>query len=100
MSSGSQVRIKLIGTEYTVTGYEDPAHLHEVAEYVNNRMQLLQQMQSNIPPHKNAVLTALNLADELLTVRKRLARYEEEAAEISRNIADRSRKLADLCSQA
>lgn len=93
------VHVKIHGVEYSVTGYDDGEYLQEVAEFVDQRMRLLSQMQSDIPPLKNAILTALNLADELLQARKQLAQHHEEAAGFSREVADRSRKLAELCSQ-
>lgn len=99
MGSSSSVRIKILGVEYSVTGYDDVRYLQEVAEYVDQRMRRLCQMQADIPPLKSAILTALNIADELLRIRRQLARYEEEAADINRKIVDRSRKLVDLCSQ-
>ena len=94
------VRVKILDVEYSVTGYSDSEYLQEVAGFVDQRMRRLNQMHSSIPPLKNAILTALNLADELLRTRKRLALYQEEAADFSRKVADRSRKLVELCSQA
>ena len=85
--------------EYSVKGYEDAEYLHEVAGFVDERMRLLSRMKSDIPPLKNAILTALNLADELLQTRRQLAQYQEEATDFNRRISDRSRKLAELCSQ-
>ena len=101
MAAGSKpsVRVKIMGVEYSVTGYEDAEYLHEVAGFVEERMRLLNRMKSDIPPLKNAILTALNLADELIQTRKQLVQYQEEATDFNRMISDRSRKLAELCSE-
>ncbi|TKJ42447.1 hypothetical protein CEE37_01835 [candidate division LCP-89 bacterium B3_LCP] len=93
------VRIKILDIEYTVTGYDDEEYLKEVAEIVDKRMKLLLQMRSDIPPLKNAILTALNIADELLRTRKQLSNYEDQTANFYRKVADRSKELAELCSQ-
>lgn len=99
MRPGQTVRIKIMGIEYTVTGYDDPNYLDKVAEIVDSRMRRLQEMQSEIPPHKNAILTALNLADELVRARDQLKCYREETAELNQNIAERSRRLSELCTK-
>ncbi len=87
-----------MGIEYTLTGYDDPMYLKEVAELVNDRMQQLLNVQSDMAPHKNAVLSALNLADELIRTKKELALLQEEATNINELIATRSRQLSELCS--
>ncbi len=101
MAAGSKpsVRVKIMDVEYSVTGYEDAEYLHEVAEFVDQRMRLLNRIRSDIPPLKNAILTALNLADELIQTRKQLVQYQGEASDFNRRISDRFRKLAELCSQ-
>ena len=98
-SPNTSVRVRISGIEYSVTGYDDSQYLQEVAELVDERMQSLSQMQSDIPPLRNAILTALNLADELIRTQKKINQYQEEAANFSRQVASRSRKLTELCSQ-
>lgn len=97
--SETSVKVKIFGVEYSVTGYENQEYLQEVAGLVDRHMRFLNQMQPEISPLRNAVLTAMNLADELLQTRKKLQRYQEEAANFNQQIADRSRKLTELCSQ-
>jgi cell division protein ZapA len=97
--SKPSVRVKILDTEYSVTGYEDQEYLIQVAGIVDRRMRLLDQMHQDLAPLKNAILTALNLADELLRAQKQLERFQMEATEFSRQIAERSRKLAEKCAQ-
>lgn len=93
------VHINLMGVDYSVTGYEDAEYLQKVAGLVDQRMRKLNQMQDDIPFMKNAILTALNLADELLQTKRELERYQQETANFSRSVTERSRRLAELCSQ-
>jgi len=93
------VRVTIMDVEYFVTGYEDTEYLQQVAAVVDRRMRLLDQMHKDLTPLRNAVLAALNLADELLRTRKQLEQYQQEASHFSREIADRSRRLAQLCAE-
>jgi cell division protein ZapA (FtsZ GTPase activity inhibitor) len=85
---------------FSVTGYENPEYLREVADFVNERMGLLNQMQADMPPLKNAILTALNLADELMRTRSELAELQKDGSEFSQSVTERARKLNDLCGQS
>jgi cell division protein ZapA len=91
------VHINLLGVEYSVTGYDDPEYLQQVAGMVDQHMRLLSQRYSDASHLRNAVLAALNLADELLRTRRQLEQYREEASDINRQISDRSKKLIELC---
>lgn len=93
------VRVKILDIEYSVTGYDDAEYLHEVAGLVDRRMRSLMNIKADMPSLKNVILTALNLADELLRTKKQLARFQNEATDFSRRVADRSRKLSELCSR-
>ena len=94
------VRITILDDEYALTGYEDEEYLRQVAEMVDRRMRQLLATQKDTPPLKIAILTALNLADELLRTRRQLEQYQSEAADFSRQIAQRARRLAQRCAQA
>jgi cell division protein ZapA (FtsZ GTPase activity inhibitor) len=97
--SKPSVRINIMDVEYFVTGYEDTEYLQQVAALVDRRMRLLNQMHKDLTPLRNAILAALNLADELLRTIKQLEQYQQEAAHFSREISDRSRRLAELCAE-
>lgn len=83
--------------EYSVTGYDDPDYLHQVAALVDRHMRTLSQMYNDASHLRNAILAALNLADELIRTRQQLEQYQAEANDFSRQVTDRSRKLIELC---
>ena len=93
------VRISILDGEYAITGYEDEAYLRQVAETVDRRMRQLLATQKDTPALKVAILTALNLADELMRTRRQLEQYQAEASDFSRQIAQRARRLAQRCAQ-
>ena len=91
--------MKILDVEYSVLGYDDPEYLHQVAGMVDRNMRALSQKYDDVSHLRNAILAALNLADELIRTRRQLEQYREEASDFNRQIADRSRKLIDLCTR-
>ena len=61
----NKVTVNIFSEEYKVTGDEDPEYIQMLASYVDRRMRMVQQRNPNLSNTKIAVLTALNLADEL-----------------------------------
>lgn len=61
----NKVTVDIFNEEYVVKGSEDPEYIHMLASYVDRRMKMIQQRNSNLSTVKVAVLTSLNLADEL-----------------------------------
>jgi cell division protein ZapA len=69
--------VEIFGTSYTVKGDADPEYVLQLARYVDDKMRSLQRKS---PPtasaQKIAVLTAVNIADELFKLRRRQAEVE------------------------
>ncbi len=64
-SSVNKVTVDIFNEEYVVKGSENPEYIHMLASYVDRRMKMIQQRNPNLSTIKVAVLTSLNLADEL-----------------------------------
>lgn len=65
-SEGSnKVRVAICGTEYTVRGHATEEDLQLVAKLVDDMMQQVAVANPNLDTKRIAVLTALNMADEL-----------------------------------
>jgi cell division protein ZapA len=64
------VRVTILGQEYPVRADADAAYVHEIAAFLDARMRLIQRADPNRPPLKIAILTALNLIDEMYTLKK------------------------------
>lgn len=52
-------------TEYIVRANEPPGYIEKLAALVDRKMRQIGQRNRNLPTTKVAVLTALNLADEM-----------------------------------
>ena len=72
------VEIKVLGQTYTVKTDSDENRIHEVARYVNEKIEEILQKTKSVSSLNVAILTALNIADDLLKEKeKRLALLKE-----------------------
>jgi len=72
----NRVHVRIFGEEYTMRGNASPEYMKRVAYYVDEKMKLVGQANTRLGINKVAVLTAINLADELFRVRKELRELE------------------------
>ena len=63
----SATTIKILGQEYRLRADIDPTHLQRIAEYVDRVMRQVRESTSDT--QDAAVVTALNIASELLSTR-------------------------------
>ncbi|MGE5398688.1 MAG: cell division protein ZapA [Chitinophagales bacterium] len=61
----SKVIVNIFNEEYVVRGTEDPEYIQMLASYVDRKMQAIHQKNPGLGTNRLAVLTALNLVDEL-----------------------------------
>jgi cell division protein ZapA len=66
--------VTIFGSEYKIKG-ADPEYIGEVAKYVDSKMRELERRLSSAPPAKIAILTSLNIADELFRERMEKDRF-------------------------
>jgi cell division protein ZapA len=72
------VEIKVLGQTYTVKTDSDEVHIREVAHYVNEKIEEILKNTKSVSSLNVAILTALNIADDLLKEKeKRLALLRE-----------------------
>ena len=58
--------VNICGKEYTMAGFESEEYIHRVAIYVDRKMAELKGQYVNLNTNTLSVLTALNVADDLL----------------------------------
>ena len=61
----NRVSVEIFNQEYIVKGNENGEYIEMLAAYVDRRMRMIEQRNHSLSIVKVAVLTALNLADEL-----------------------------------
>ncbi|MCL6600854.1 cell division protein ZapA [Alicyclobacillus macrosporangiidus] len=65
-----RIRVTICGQEYTLRGPASEAHLREVAQLVDAVMQRVAAANPNLDLRRQAVLAALNIADDLVRLQQ------------------------------
>jgi cell division protein ZapA len=66
----AKISIEIFGERYLVRGDGTPEYIREIAGDVDKKMKTLSSRLPHLPLNHLAVLTALNLADELAKLRE------------------------------
>jgi cell division protein ZapA len=82
--------VEIFGTVYHVRGEDNPEHLQEVANMVDQRMREVAQQVTTVDTAKIAILAALNIADEMY---RRSKQQDGERVEIQERVATLTEKL-------
>ena len=77
MSDHPIVRVNIFSTEYKIATKTDPDHTRKVAQHVDQKMREVANSLSLRSVAKIAVMTAVNLADDLFKEREQEERVEE-----------------------
>ena len=76
----TRTTVKIAGKEYTITSFDDEAYVQRVAAYVDRRMEELNAT-AKLPSAQLAVLTAINVTDDMLKAQDEIRRLRAELAE-------------------
>ncbi len=81
------VEVSILGSSYKLkSNPEDENYLETLAKYVDDKMLLAQRNNPSFKPTKIAILTALNLADELQRYKENAGRNPEELNSFSKRL--------------
>lgn len=95
MSGKRAVAVRIRGQEFRILSDDDEAWLQRVAGYLDETMATVEERTGTVDSHDVALLTALNLARELVEIRER------ETGPRARGPApDRLQRLIDLAETA
>jgi len=89
--TGKGVEVEIFGQKYVIKGNNDEAYIQQLADYVDSKMREMHGRHKLSTPAKTAVLSAINIAHELFSLKK-------EMDEKDSVIAKRTDKLLDLLS--
>lgn len=94
---GGVVQVDIFGSQYTIRkGSEDPEYILRVAAYVDQKMREINERLPVASVSKVAVLTSLNLADELFKEREGLNRDRALMEHLSKSCAALDRELEQI----
>ncbi len=80
------VEIKVFGQTYTVKTDADEEHIQAVAQYVNAKMEEVLKKTRSVSTLSVAILTALNIADDLLKEREQRRAILQEVDKKSKDL--------------
>lgn len=88
MGKERTVDIKVFGQTYTVKTDAEEGHIQEVARYVNEKIEEVLKKTRSVSTLNVAILTALNLADDLL-------REKEKRNTLLQEVETKSKELVE-----
>lgn len=91
----SPVKVEIFGQTYTIRGELEETYVHELAQYVDEKMHAIAAGGATVDTQKVAVLAALAIADELHSTQKDRGDREEllrEQAERCLTLVERALK--------
>ncbi len=83
------VEIKVFGQTYTVKTDAEEDYIHEVAKYVNEKMEEVLKKTKSVSTLNVAILTALNVADDLLREKEKRTALLQEVEAKSRDLVEK-----------
>jgi cell division protein ZapA len=79
----TRTMVKICGKEYVMAGFESEEYIHRVAIYVDRKMTDLKGQYVNLNPGTLSVLTAINVADDLLKLQDQFDALNKEYQRVS-----------------
>src|SRR5690554_3001436 len=70
--------VRIGGRQYSMRGTESEEYIHKVAIYVDKKMEEIYSKQPPLSTSMLAVLTAINLADEVIKQKDEISRLQRE----------------------
>lgn len=84
------IKVRIYGKEYSIRSSKDTEYVEEVARYVDNKMTEVDKSGVSSSPVQVAVLTAMNITDELFSVKTQdsaeVKKLEEKAKALTEKI--------------
>jgi cell division protein ZapA len=92
--SFKSVKVTIYGKEYEIKGTQDDEHIQMLADYVDSNMRSIAEKTQIIASERIAILTALNIADEMHKQRhlfeENILRLEKELQEALNTAIEKS----------
>lgn len=92
MTNEKTVEIKVFGQTFSVKSDADEEHIKAVANYVNEKMEEILKKTRSVSTLNVAILTALNIADDLLKERQERIAIIKEIERKSKDLAEKIEK--------
>jgi cell division protein ZapA len=74
--------VRIGGRDYMMKGFESEEYIHKVAIYVDKKMAEISKCQPNLSTSMLMVLTATNLADEVIKLKAQTEMLEQQISDM------------------
>jgi cell division protein ZapA len=91
--SSDSVRVIIYGEEYSIKGDADKEKTKQIAEYVNLKILEVQTSIASRDKFKIAILSAVNIAAELLGYKEKCEKYLNKCEELNKKVQTISDKI-------
>jgi cell division protein ZapA len=89
------VSVDIYDQVYNLRGV-NPNHIHALADLVDSKMRAVSSHGATVDSLRVAVLAALNIADELIELRKRHQEFTDSLDQAQNSVRHRADSLADM----
>ena len=96
MMENNKVKIRIYGQEYTIVGERSQDEIIKAAQYVDERMQFIGRNSNLGSTTSLAVLSAVNIADEIFSIKEEL----EQLRTLNAQLEADAKKYVDLWDDA
>lgn len=70
MGAKNKVELRIAGKDYTIVGTEPEEYIQRVGHYIDKKMSEIMRVRSDLSTSLVAVLTAINVGDDLFKIRE------------------------------
>lgn len=98
-----KVKVLINGAEYTLVTAENPEYVQRVAVRVDKTLSEISQANKKLSTAMLAMLTSINLADELVrledsadNLRRELADYSKSEIQLSTQVTEKTERIKEL----
>lgn len=91
------IKVEIYGQYYQIKGDMDEKYIEELASYVDKKMRLIANQAPTIDSLKLAILTSLNIADELFRLKEN---YEKMSLEINKRAGEALKSVDDCLDES
>lgn len=96
MANKNKISVRILGQDHYLISTDDPGYVEKVAKLVDDRMQAILRSNSSLSYTKIAILTALNLADDLSKARQQVEELLPNQTIPSGDIEDTKKQIFSL----
>jgi len=99
MAIKNRIAVKILGHDHYLISTDEPGYVEKVAKLVDDRMQVVFKSNSSLSHTKVAILTALNLADDLTKARRTIEELESRVKPECEDLEEAKEHVALLIDQ-